>query len=1454
MPIGLLLQLIISLLSSPLRHSKATTLMAHSNIVHNGDFSDGLEPWHPNACQAFVVSSDSSSSDSGYAVVTNRKETWQGLEQDITPQVSPGVTYNVSACVGVSGPFHESSQVLATVRLEHDDSPTEYIFVGKTYASRDKWVDLEGTFSISNMPDRVVIYLEGPPPGKDLLIRSVTVKESTSCDFQETEENKAAFSVYPPPLNIITNHDFSDGLCSWNSNSCDSFVVGSNECNSESYAVVNNRSETWQGLEQDITDRVSPGCSYKVSASVSVWGPVQRSAQVLATLKLEHQGSPTEFKLIGKTYVSNDVWKTLEGTFALSGRPDRVVFFLEGPPPGVDLLIKSVTIHCESDNQFERSRDFSSAPEADHHHIFLNSSFSDGLNHWSGRGCNLMLHESLADGRILPHSGTCFASATERTHKWSGIEQDITERVQRKLIYEASSVVRLSHSHHTVQATLYVQYLDQREEYIGISSVEANHDDWVKLKGKFLLNGSPARAVVYIEGPPPGIDVFVDHFEVKPAEKPPPSRRPYIESHVFGMNIVSNSHLTDGTIEGWFPLGDCHLRVGEGSPQILPPLAKHSLRTTHDYLSGRYVLATNRSGTWMGPAQMITDKVKLFLTYQVSAWVKVGSGGLTCPQDVNIALSVDGKWVNGGKVEVKDGDWHEVVGSFRIEKQAREVMLHVQGPSPGVDLMVAGLQIFAVDHKARLSYLKGQADMVRKRNVRLKVTGLDPNELSGATVKIRQTNNSFPLGSCISRSNIDNEDFVEFFLNNFKWAVFGNELKWSWTEPEQGNLNYRDADEMLRFCETYNVQTRGHCIFWEVESAIQPWVQQLSEPTLEAAVENRLTDLLTRYNGKFRHYDVNNEMLHGSFYRDKLGFDARAKMFRTAHELDPLARLFLNEYHIEDGFDSRSSPEKYIKLVHKLQKKGAPVGGIGIQGHITSPVGHIVRNALDKLSTLGLPIWFTELDVSSVNEHVRGDDLEVMLWEAFAHPAVEGVMLWGFWELFMSREDAHLVDADGEVNEAGRRFLEIKREWLTFVEGVVEDGEGGFEFRGYHGSYVVEVVTCEGSSSTTKNKGSVKMIKTISSLRKSLLALPIHVHIRKLQTFSKYNAQAASALEERKKLFYQDDEYADMDWDNLGFALTPADYMYVMKCSKDGEFTKGELSRFGNIQLSPSAGAIYEGTKAYRKENGKVLLFRPDHNAVRMQHGAERMLMPSPSVDQFVDAVKQTALANKRWVPPSGKASLYIRPLLMGTGPVLGLGPAPEYTFIVYASPVGNYFKEGVAALDLYVEEEYARAAPGGSGGVKSITNYAPVLKALSRAKSLGFSDVLYLDSVKKKYLEEASACNVFVVKGRTISTPATNGTILEGITRKSVMEIAGDQGYQVVEKAVHVDEVMDADEVFCTGTAVGVAPVGTITYQDKRVEYETGDESVCQKLRSVLVGIQTGLVEDTKGWVTCIN
>ncbi|KAL0431452.1 UNVERIFIED_CONTAM: Branched-chain amino acid aminotransferase 2, chloroplastic [Sesamum radiatum] len=298
----------------------------------------------------------------------------------------------------------------------------------------------------------------------------------------------------------------------------------------------------------------------------------------------------------------------------------------------------------------------------------------------------------------------------------------------------------------------------------------------------------------------------------------------------------------------------------------------------------------------------------------------------------------------------------------------------------------------------------------------------------------------------------------------------------------------------------------------------------------------------------------------------------------------------------------------------------------------------------------------------------------------------------------------------------------------------------------------------------------------------------------------------------------------NIDWDNLGFRLTTTDYMYIMKCSQGEIFSKGKLQRFGNIELSPCAGVLnygqglFEGLKAYKKHDGNILLFRPEENARRLRIGAERMCMPSPTIDQFLEAVKVTVLANERWIPPPGKGALYIRPLLIGSGAVLGIAPAPEYTFLMYVSPVGNYFK---------------------------------VLNAQIAAKAKGFSDVLYLDSIHKRYLEEVSSCNIFVVKGNLISTPTIKGTILPGITRKSVLDLARSLGFQVEEQLITVDELHDADEVFCTGTAVVVSPVGSITYLNKRITYGSGGVGpVSQQLYSALNNLQMGLTEDKMGWV----
>ncbi|CAI9098526.1 OLC1v1035191C2 [Oldenlandia corymbosa var. corymbosa] len=688
--------------------------------------------------------------------------------------------------------------------------------------------------------------------------------------------------------------------------------------------------------------------------------------------------------------------------------------------------------------------------------IILNPNFDDGLNNWTGKGCEIMLHDSMDDGKIIPKVGKFFVSTIGRTDTGHGIQQELTGRVQRKLAYEVNALVRIYGNNvkeATVQVTLWLQAADLTEQYIGVASVSANDSDWAQMQGKFLINGFPSRLVIFLEGPLPGTEILLNSLTVKHAAKTPSSTNPpSFQVSDYGVNVVTNSNLNNGTY-GWFPIG-CTLGVGNGSPVIVPPMAEQSLRPRNPQpLSGRYIIATNRTQTWMGPAQVITGKIKLYMTYQVSAWIRIGPRSAPVPQLVNAVVLVDGQWFNGGYLDIKDADtWHEIGGSFRIEKEPSNVMFYVQGPDAGVDLMVAGLQIFGVNRRARFSFLKEQTDKVRKRDVILKVTGSNP----GAKIKVKQIQNSYPFGAAVRRSSIDNEEFVAFFLKYFTWAVFENEIKWFYTEPQPGKLNYKDADELLSFCTIHNIQIRGHCIFWEDPNSLQYWVRELSNNDLMSAVQNRLTGLVTRYKGKFQHYDVNNEMLHGSFFKDRLGNSIRGLMYKETNQLDPFPALFVNDFHIEDGGDYLASPEKYIDLILDLQKQGAPVDGIGLQGHIDYPVGSIFRSALNKLAILGLPIWITELDVSSENEYIRAEDLEVMLREAFAHPAVDGILLWGFWELLMSRPNAYLVYAEGGLNAAGRTFVALREEWLTNANGKI-DGNGQFSFRGYQGSYQLEI-------------------------------------------------------------------------------------------------------------------------------------------------------------------------------------------------------------------------------------------------------------------------------------------------------------------------------------------------------------------------------------------------------------
>ena len=334
-----------------------------------------------------------------------------------------------------------------------------------------------------------------------------------------------------------------------------------------------------------------------------------------------------------------------------------------------------------------------------------------------------------------------------------------------------------------------------------------------------------------------------------------------------------------------------------------------------------------------------------------------------------------------------------------------------------------------------------------------------------------------------------------------------------------------------------------------------------------------------------------------------------------------------------------------------------------------------------------------------------------------------------------------------------------------------------------------------------------------------------------------------------------------IDWDNLTFSLTPAKTMFASKCKADGKWDKGAFLPFKNISVSPAAGVLnygqglFEGLKALRTKNGGIVLFRPVENGKRLAEGARRLCMPEYPPEQFVEVVKALVKKNEAFVPPYGKGSLYIRPCLWGTGPILGVAPAPEYAFLIYVSPVGPYFKTGFKPVKLIITSTYHRSAAKGAGGVKSIGNYAPTMYPAREAKAQGFNECIYLDSREERYIEEVGAANFFCVKGNVLATPAL-GSILPGITRKSVMQLASDiLRMDVQEKYVSVDEAMAADEAFCTGTAAVVSSIGSITFQGREKVYGAFSVGpVTKKLYDLLTKIQLCEEKDPYGWVVKVK
>ncbi len=316
---------------------------------------------------------------------------------------------------------------------------------------------------------------------------------------------------------------------------------------------------------------------------------------------------------------------------------------------------------------------------------------------------------------------------------------------------------------------------------------------------------------------------------------------------------------------------------------------------------------------------------------------------------------------------------------------------------------------------------------------------------AGAVVSVRQQEHEFWFGTAVSSKPFDGrikradcEKYLQVLKENFNAAVHENALKWQYIEKNPGVYSYETADKIVQWCRDNGLRLRGHCVFWSQDKYVQGWVKSLDNAALKEHIDKRINDLLTRYKGQITEYDVNNEMVHNAFYKSRLGPDIRAEMFRLCHRTDPNTILYVNDYHILSGKDL----EAYIQQIESLLATGAPVGGIGLQGHFgeESVDAEKVKRVLDRLAVFGLPIKITEFDINTQNEKAKAAGLVDLYTTCFAHPAVEGILMWGFWEKCHWRPHAALWKKDWTPTPAARAYRRLVFEkWWTVWDGHADE-------------------------------------------------------------------------------------------------------------------------------------------------------------------------------------------------------------------------------------------------------------------------------------------------------------------------------------------------------------------------------------------------------------------------------
>ncbi|KAK7104502.1 uncharacterized protein [Littorina saxatilis] len=496
----------------------------------------------------------------------------------------------------------------------------------------------------------------------------------------------------------------------------------------------------------------------------------------------------------------------------------------------------------------------------------------------------------------------------------------------------------------------------------------------------------------------------------------------------------------------------------------------------NDKHSGQHAMkVSHRTVNYQGPSQIIT--VEQGKTYQASGYIKL----LIDQADhmsQRVAMELELRYQDGTKyyqevaahppIKVADG-WVQLRGQFAIPtKQIERARVYYQGPIPSVsflvdDASVTELKLNHDDHTWR-----NITDQVirthRMSNIRINVTTAATISNEDVQIQVIQKKKSFPFGSAVSAVAYNDPSQVkyrDFIGKHFNWAVPENALKWKHIEPRQGHKDYQQALDTVHGLKKQGLKVRGHNLVWSKEPRIQSFVQAMSGDALRQEIKNHIEETMNKTRGLLQHWDVNNEMLHGTWYQDRLHDpDYNLELFRIAHHADPRVKLFLNDYQVvADG----ALTEPYLAQARHFKSANVGLYGIGVQCHFhdeLEPNPYLIKQRLDLLAQAGLPIWVTELDVGAEDENKRADFYEKALKSFYGHPAVEGILFWGFWDQKDWRgEKAALVRGPNlELTAAGRRVLDLfENQWMTDETHVLSHSGHRINVLGFHGDYEVHV-------------------------------------------------------------------------------------------------------------------------------------------------------------------------------------------------------------------------------------------------------------------------------------------------------------------------------------------------------------------------------------------------------------